>query len=173
MTALGNHTMHPHRRGHVLAILGQPHIHQNDAIERVAGSPWGDTRMGRFAVKRERRGHQCALNQAVADAEIGADVIVEGRVNIVEPAVAHEVRAADKLFFRRSAKHLQRTLKTKLCHRGLRGQRTRDQHRRVDVVALAVAGRILDDRPVLGNAGRLRVVGIGIVFGVDGDDGGA
>src|SRR5690606_4501901 len=89
----------------------------------------------------------------------------------VEPTIANEVGAADELLFGWRAENLESTLQAELRHRGFGGERAGDQHGAVDVVAFAMAGRALDDGCRLDDAGALRIVGVGIVFGVNGDDG--
>ena len=80
-------------RLHVLAILRHAHVHQHDAVERVASFPRRDAGMRGLAVEGEGGGDQRRLHQAVADVELGADMVVERDVDVVEPAVAHEDRA--------------------------------------------------------------------------------
>src|SRR5258705_13523006 len=94
-------------------------------------------------------------------------MIVEGDIDVVEPTVAHEIGSADELLLRRAAEHLERTLEAEALHRALGRERARHQHRGVDVVALAMAGRALDDEGLLRHAGRLGIVRTAVVFGVD------
>jgi hypothetical protein len=101
-----------------------------------------------------------------ADRELLADMRRERDVDVVEIAVAHEIGPADELLFGRRAEHLQRALEAEFLHRGLSGERAGDQHGAVDVVALAMAWRALDDRGRFHGSGLLRIVRVGIVFGV-------
>ena len=73
----------------------------------------------------------------------------------VEPAIAHQIRAAHELFFGRAAKHFERALEAELLHRALRRERGADQHCCVDVMALAMAGRAFDNELLRRHAGAL------------------
>src|SRR5439155_19586280 len=67
------------------------------------------------------------------------------------------------------AENLERARETERVHRRLRTQRSCHQHCAIGVVPLAMAGRTIDDRLMLGDAGYLRIVGIGIVFRMNRD----
>src|SRR5438105_3144031 len=96
-------------------------------------------------------------------------MVVESDVDIVEPAVAHEIGTAHELFFGRTAKYFERASEAEFLHCALRRERGADQHRGVDVVAFAVAGRAFDNELLLRHAGALRIVRTAVVFGVDRD----
>jgi hypothetical protein len=96
-------------------------------------------------------------------------MIRESNVDVVEPAVAHEIGPADQLLLGGRAEHLEGALEAEAVDRGLGGERGGDQHRTVGVMAFAMARRAVDDGFLLGEPGDLRIVRIGIVFGMDCD----
>ena len=110
VAATGDDAMRAHLRPHVLAILRHADVHQHDAIERVTTVPGSDAGMRGLAVEGEGRRDQRRLQEPVGRAELAADMIVEGEVDVVEPAVAHEIGPADELLLGWPAEHLQRAL---------------------------------------------------------------
>ena len=96
-------------------------------------------------------------------------MVVHGDVDVVEMAVAHEIGTAQELLLGGRSEDFQGSRETELLHRALGRDRARDHDRAVDVVALAVSRGAWDDLGPRGRAGRLRVLGVGVVFGVHGD----
>ena len=106
------------------------------------------------------------MREAVHGAELMADVVVHGDVDVVKIAIAHKIRAAQKLLLGRRSKDLQRSRELEFLHRALDCARACQHDRTVDVVPLAVSRGTSDNLSSGGRTGGLRVLRIGVVFGV-------
>ena len=106
------------------------------------------------------------MGEAVNGAELMTDVVMHGDVDVIEMAIAHEIRAAQKLLFGGRSEDLQRSREPEFLHRALDCDRACQHDRAVDVVALAVSRSTSDNLGPGGRAGGLRVLRIGGVFGV-------
>src|SRR5215203_2689000 len=94
---------------------------------------------------------------------------MESDIDIVEPAVAHQIGAAHELLFRGPTEHFERPLETETFHGAPRGERSADQHGGVDVMTFAMAGRAFNDELLRGYTRRLRIVRAAVVFCVNRD----
>ena len=89
-------------------------------------------------------------------AEIVADVREERDVDVLEEALAHEVRLGPDQLLGRARPDADRARQLLALHDLLHRDRGGDVHRLPGVVALAVPGRAFDHRRVVGDAGLLR-----------------
>src|SRR5215813_771659 len=126
--------------------------------------------MRSLAVEGELGRDQRRLQKPIARRELGTNMVVERDIDIVEPAVADEIRPADELLLRRPAEHLEGAAEAEALHRLLGRDRGRDQHGGIDVMTFAMAGCTFDNEALLGHTGGLRVVRATVVLGMDRDD---
>ena len=111
--------------------------------------------MRRHAVKNKPRGTRTKLQKPVLRAEFIEDVRVKCDVYIVEMTVAHKIRTADELLFRRRTEKFERAGNLLRLHRGHDGQRRRRRHGAVDVMTFTMAGSASNDLRALGAAGAM------------------
>ena len=134
--------MRRHLRLHVLAILSEPDVHEDDRVEGVTTFPRGHRGMCGLAAEREVSRDGRALDQAVVRLELIIDVIMKCDIDIIEQTIAHEIRTTEKLLLGRCAEDLQRPRQLLALHRIANCNRRRDHDGAVEIVSLAVPRRI-------------------------------
>ena len=119
-------------------------------------------------MKMEGRGDKRALQAPIAHMKLTAHMRGDGEIDIIEMTIANKIGAADELFLGGRPEDLEGALDAVPLHRATGRDGRCDEHRAVAIMSLAMAGRAHDNRGRLHSPGLLGIVGIGVIFRMDG-----
>ena len=131
----------------MLAAVVPADVHQLHGVERAAAAPRRAGAVRGLALERVLdRDQAVAAAVAPPGRQVGADVVVEDDVHVLEHAGAHVIRLGRELFLGDARPEHERAGQLLALHDPLHRDRGDDVERHAGVVALAVAGRAVDDR---------------------------